>query len=122
MGVFWKNENVNKYIMSSFKDCLLKFVNELNKIAPEDVKVELWVVNSYLTSSMCDHDYVKNVFRKWIDNNREKIENRDTSLFEFNVQGEIAYIINQIGKVWVSLHPEDRATVWVWLDHFVTLV
>lgn len=108
--------------MSTFKDYLLMFVNELNKIATDDVVVELWVVNSYLTSSMCDHDYVKTVFCKWIDDNREKIEKRDASLFNLDVKGEIAHIINQIGKVWSSLHPEDRTTIWVWLDHFVTLV
>ena len=101
-------------------DDLVRFVQDLSIVATENSKTFIWGAEQYLLYQTGDGIQSTLLsFNKWLRKNEGNIKNRDETIFDINVEGPIAVMINHVGKAWINLDIENKNAIWLWMDHFV---
>lgn len=110
-------------ILGKFKNNLIKFLEELDEIIPDDP--DLVTLRIFIGDQIPTHDLVK-TFIQNLYQHKDRVKARDSNFFlgQKDLFSRVRpETLEKFKKIWRSnqLEKEDRQAIWAWADLFYKL-
>jgi len=110
-------------ILGKFKNNLIKFLEELDEIIPDDP--DLVTLRIFISDQIPTHDLVKNFIQN-LYRHKDRVKARDSNFFlgQKDLFSRVRpETLEKFKKIWRSnqLEKEDRQAIWAWADLFYKL-